>query len=168
MAYIGPGPLVLLNDFHSYCFPLHSTPPHPKHTPLSCFSNTWHTSAQTLSLAVPSTQITSQDTQVPSSLILNMFSSDLLQLPYVNSQPPSKIPLFLLYFTFDSERTFIKTGDSETKKDLGWKEQQERAQVGLLSLSRNVIEKGALETGSGISPGQSVTAHCSHVRPLKS
>ena len=53
----------------------------------------------------------------------------------------AKIRHVPLQFCFNFESTFIKAGDSETRKGLGWKKQRERARVGLLQPSRYVIGK---------------------------
>ena len=78
----------------------------------------------------------------------------------------------------DFESTFTEAGDSETKEGLRVEEVtggslgaawlclprnvtgKEGAKVGLLLADWEVREKGALETGSGVSSGQAAAAHC--------
>ena len=60
------------------------------------------------------------------------------------SSPLSKVSDMYIYFDFES--MFIKAGGSETRKNLGQKKQRERAQVGLLWLTRK-SEKGGLGDG---------------------
>ena len=48
----------------------------------------------------------------------------------------------------DYESTFVKAGDSETRKGLGSKKQQERDEAGLLWLTEKSENKGVLQTSS--------------------
>ena len=59
-----------------------------------------------------------------------------------------------------SEGTFIKAGDSETRKGSAWRKQQ--GSPGWAALAHwEAREKGTLGTGSGDQLGTSATAHCS-------